>query len=99
MTYTINGDNCFLGADDSQVDLEYSVYPNPASDLLNINVSNVGSNDMIVVYNILGEEVKNETLSNGLNVLSVSDLNNGVYFYSIVRNNEIVETKKLVVRK
>lgn len=98
VTYTINGQACFLGVEEELADIEYSVYPNPASDVLNINVSNSGSNDVLKIYNILGEEVKNVQLKDGKNAVNVADLNNGVYFYSVIRNSQVIESKKLVIK-
>ncbi len=98
VTYTINGQSCFLGADEQVEDIDYSVYPNPASDVLNVRIANASSNDVLVIYNILGEEVNRIELSEGVNKMDISELNSGVYFYSLLRNNDLVETKKLVIR-
>jgi len=37
-------------------------------------------------------------LINGKNTLNIENLNPGVYFYSIKRNGNVIETKKLIVR-
>lgn len=82
-----------------EIDISLSAYPNPASDDFFINFSgNEGMNFNVVMYNVLGEEVMRRTVVNGVNKLNVADLNNGVYFYSITNNNEIIETKKLIVK-
>ena len=82
-----------------EVDISFSSYPNPASGDFFIKFSgNEGMDFNVVVYNVLGAEVMKRNLSNGTNKLNVASLNNGVYFYSIVTGNEIIETKKLIVR-
>jgi hypothetical protein len=79
--------------------LEISAYPNPANNEFNINIgSTFGDNVSVKLYNVLGDEVRREVLVDGNNIISLSNLNNGVYFYSILRNNDLVETKKLIVR-
>ncbi len=49
----------------------------------------------VLVYDILGKQVKNETLSN--NTLDVSNLRTGIYIVKITQNAASV-TKKLVIR-
>ena len=94
--YRFGGQDCFLDMPETPV--TYSVYPNPAATQLNINVTTNGHVMMINVYNIMGEVVLRASLSDGLNQLSVSELNNGVYFYSVLKDGAVIETKKLIVR-
>ena len=83
----------------NEVEIAFSAYPNPAADNFFINFQgNEGMIFNLVIYNLVGEEVLKRNISNGTNKISIDDLNNGVYFYSIVTNNEILETKKLIVR-
>nr|WP_321221809.1 T9SS type A sorting domain-containing protein [uncultured Psychroserpens sp.] len=73
----------------------FSVYPNPTSTGF-VNV--VGTNDddiSVSVYDILGKQVINETLTN--NRINVSALNAGVYIVKISQNDASV-TKKLVIK-
>lgn len=85
-----------LGYEESSI--EVSSFPNPASDVFNIELGANGSTSQVIMYNVIGKEVMRKTLANGLNTLDVKELNNGVYFYSILNKNDIIETKKLVVR-
>ncbi|MEX1001081.1 MAG: T9SS type A sorting domain-containing protein [Crocinitomicaceae bacterium] len=79
--------------------ISVSAYPNPANQDFNIDFKGVnGANYQVVIYNLLGEEVNKRSLSNGLNTLNIDNLNNGVYFYSILLNSEVIETKKLIIR-
>lgn len=82
-----------------EIDISMSAYPNPAAEDFYIDFAgNEGMNFQVVVYNVLGAEVMHKTIVNGVNKLNVENLNNGVYFYSITSNSDIIETKKLVVR-
>ncbi|SDR84117.1 Por secretion system C-terminal sorting domain-containing protein [Formosa sp. Hel1_31_208] len=73
----------------------FKVYPNPTSTgFVNITSGN-NDNITVVVYNILGKQVINETLAN--NRLNVSELNTGIYILKISQNNASV-TKKLVIK-
>lgn len=82
-----------------EIDISFTSYPNPASDDFFIKFQgNEGINFQLVIYNVLGEEVMSSSIVNGTNKINVAHLNNGVYFYSIVNNDDIIETKKLIVR-
>jgi hypothetical protein len=94
--YRFGGQDCFLDVPETPV--TYSVYPNPASTSLHVTVNTGGNAVQLNVYNIMGEVVMRETLNDGNNNLSVEELTNGVYFYSILKNGAVIETKKLIVR-
>ena len=73
----------------------FKVYPNPTSTGF-VNITSANSEDMTVsVFDILGKQVINKTISN--NSLNVSALNTGIYIMKISQNNATV-TKKLVIR-
>ncbi|WP_299102271.1 T9SS type A sorting domain-containing protein [uncultured Winogradskyella sp.] len=72
----------------------FSLYPNPTN-TGSVSISSTNSEAISVqVYDILGKQVKNETLSN--NTLNVSNLKSGVYIIKITQNNAST-TKKLVI--
>ena len=78
------------------------LYPNPATSFVTINydLPQEVTNASVRIINILGSVVKTETLNKNATSLrmDISDLTNGVYFYSIVINNEVYKTKKLIVK-
>ncbi|MFA5573425.1 MAG: T9SS type A sorting domain-containing protein [Brumimicrobium sp.] len=74
-----------------------NVYPNPASDILNINAE--GVNGTVTIASITGQVVTTANVNNGAKV-DVSNLNNGVYIYTILdENGNSVKTNKLVIQK
>jgi len=73
----------------------FSIYPNPTSTgKVTITSSNTDAIS-VQVFDVLGKQVKNQTLTN--NTLNVSDLNTGVYILKITQNNATT-TKKLVIK-
>lgn len=73
----------------------FAVFPNPtATGFVNITSANSDAIS-VVVYDILGKQVINETLNNDR--LNVSALNAGVYVLKISQNDASV-TKKLVIK-
>ena len=78
------------------------IYPNPATNFVSINYTltpQVNSASVRVI-NLLGKVVKETRIEMGSNKvkLDVSDLSSGVYFYSVIINEEVYKTKKLVVK-
>ncbi len=99
VTYTIGGASCFSGNDELKSnEFQFSVYPNPATDVININVENLKGKATVTVYDIVGNEVVNSNLINGKNTLNIESLTSGIYFYTIRKDNAIIETKKIVVQ-
>ncbi len=73
----------------------FKIYPNPtATGFVNITSTNADAMS-VVVYDILGKQIINESLTN--NRLNVSALNTGIYVLKISQNNATV-TKKLVIK-
>lgn len=79
-----------------------NAYPNPAINTFNIdyNFDTNINNASLKIVNLLGSVVKEVEIDQNSNKLSmdISNLDSGVYFYSIVVNNEVFQTKKLVIR-
>jgi hypothetical protein len=80
-----------------------SPMPNPAASVFNMNY-NLGTSyghgvAKMVIYNMLGEAVKTETLvdAEGTFRMDVSILDNGVYFTSLEVDGKQLSTKRLVV--
>jgi hypothetical protein len=78
------------------------VYPNPATDVLNIEVNASQASEMSInVYNIMGQNVmsKNVNINTGMNTrsISTSELNSGIYFVT-VKANGFENTMKFIVK-
>lgn len=77
-------------------------YPNPASSAVHFNYEvSAGVHASISVYNLLGQEVLKQDLTNiqGQAVLSVADLTEGIYFCNLKVDGRTVKTEKFIVRK
>lgn len=72
------------------------VYPNPVKDVLTITSENVKK---VVMFNSLGQMVKTIESSDGNININVSDLENGMYFVTIIDNSGNVTTNKVSVLK
>ncbi|SFB04250.1 Por secretion system C-terminal sorting domain-containing protein [Flavobacterium swingsii] len=82
--------NTLSSPDFSQNNLKVAVYPNPVSDILNIETETEIKS--VEIYNLQGQKIKT-ALSKQINV---SDLASGIYMVRIEDTNNAVETKKIV---
>lgn len=70
------------------------VFPNPAADILNINIGSGAEKFKVELTNINGKNVlKKENLSNGKNVLSLTHLPAGTYFCKISNGSDSAKIK------
>lgn len=79
-----------------------SAYPNPASTQVHFDCKAGNGDDVnVVVYNLLGQEVKSQMHSSvqGRINIDVDDLTPGIYFCSFVVNNAVVKTEKFIVKR
>lgn len=79
-----------------------SVYPNPSSGLVQINFKEINSVSRILVENIQGEVVYQETLNKditGLQTLNLQDLSNGIYFIEVLTIDNSKSSKTKIILK
>ncbi|MEI7595407.1 MAG: DUF2271 domain-containing protein [Bacteroidota bacterium] len=76
------------------------VYPNPASNMLNINLGSKAEDTKLEMYNVNGQVVVSKNYSNASGILNVNinDIAEGVYFVSVKRNSGDIKTK-IIVKK
>lgn len=78
-------------------------YPNPASSMVSFDymLPAGSSKAKISIHNLLGAKVKEINIAGieGKISLNIQDLKDGIYFYSVNVNNQIIETKRLVVSR
>ena len=75
----------------------FDVYPNPATDVVNVNFKEA-TNASISVMNVAGKEVMSTTVNGTQTSFSTVSLSNGVYFVK-VDNGASTQIKKIVVKK
>lgn len=78
-----------------------NAYPNPANNFVSLDYELKGDKKAkIAVYNLLGSVVKEIELTEsfGTQKINTSDLIEGIYFYSLLINNESISTHKLIIK-
>ncbi|MBQ6083546.1 MAG: T9SS type A sorting domain-containing protein [Bacteroidales bacterium] len=66
------------------VERNVTVYPNPANDVLNIELGDNQSD--VVIYNSIGQVVRHIEMMSGNVQINVADLNSGIYFVRVNGN-------------
>lgn len=76
-------------------DLDVKLYPNPASDFINISAN---SGSKISVFNVNGIELKHLTSTSTLSYISTNELKSGVYFVKVSFGENTV-VKQFIINK
>ena len=72
------------------------VYPNPAHSSINLNIKTLVGKGSIVVTDLYGKTVKQQTLSMGTNTIDVSSFAKGMYLVSVI-TEQGKQTQKVIV--
>lgn len=71
-----------------------SIYPNPATDQMNVSANNI---ERVELYNAMGQKVETEAVSGNVVRINVSDLTKGAYVVKIYANGTVA-TQKVIVK-
>lgn len=83
------------------VDKNISVYPNPSSDVININLAGIaGENLTADIYSPMGSRLKTISLTSNSNIeVDVKELSNGVYNIVVRNNKQHIASGKFIIAK
>lgn len=76
----------------NQNNLEVTLYPNPANDVLNIEMTN--EVQLVEIYNIQGQKV----VTSNQKQINVSDLSSGMYMVKVQDSENAIATKKVIIK-
>lgn len=76
-----------------------NVYPNPTSDVLNIDVTATSNVTLsIELVDVLGKVVKTTNANNGVATFNVANVNAGIYFVNVSENGTTVATSTVAIK-
>lgn len=75
--------------------IPYNIYPNPADDIITIEGENINN---IMLFNTLGQLVKDVKATSNSTSINIDDLQNGMYIINIVDDKSCVKTYKISVQ-
>lgn len=86
ITVKVTIDRDYLSVDDFTKN-QFSFYPNPAQNELNLEAAN--SIDEIVLYNVIGQKVKEVTPNETETRINLEDLHSGMYIMKVTVNGKV----------
>ncbi len=103
VTITVNYDASSMSIEEKTEDILFSnAYPNPANNFVKFDYhfKNNYNNAKVTIYSLLGAIINESNISdmNGTLTISIGEMNQGVYFYSLVVDGNVVVSKKLIVK-
>ncbi|QHL89487.1 T9SS type A sorting domain-containing protein [Nibribacter ruber] len=78
-----------------------SAYPNPSNRIINFSLNPVGDDNYKVrISNTIGKVIRTYEVGqqSSLPPVDLSELPAGIYFYSLLVNDKMVETKRLILQ-
>lgn len=100
MDFVTGTSEIFLALNENKIS---NTHPNPSDEVVRLYYTLKSDIEQanIIIRDILGSVVKNVKLSKkyGKTVIQVSELNAGIYFYSLVVDNKTYSTKKLIISR
>jgi hypothetical protein len=82
----------------SQTGITMSLYPNPATDNINIDISNIKGNKLTIkIFNVRGEQILDKEYKNCTsefsNRLLVGEYPKGVYILYLINEKSVIQEK------
>lgn len=88
------------GIDDEGQEIEMSIFPNPSSDFIQLQLSDPIKNELnFLLMDVLGKVVMNEKISAQQEQFSVKEFPNGMYQYSLMDEKVVKATGKLMIQR
>jgi len=88
-TYTV------LAVEDNAIKLNMSVYPNPATDIVNVKAENLDAYQLIL-SDVNGKQLLVKQVNDGDSLLDLSSYKRATYYLSINKNGKHLKTYKLI---
>lgn len=88
-------DSNVLSTDTFTIENPISIYPNPATNILNIELSNFQNTDTLNIFDITGKLVRSVPMQNSKSTIAIGDLTAGLY---LIQLKDERFTRKLIVK-
>jgi hypothetical protein len=78
---------------------EFSIYPNPAFDIVTMNIDNPSNDDIeLNIYTVMGVLVRSEKLKQNQHQINIRDLSNGIYMV-VIKSKYMTENRRLIIQR
>ncbi len=83
-----------------EIDTKFQISPNPATDFIHVQFSNIDKIIESGIYNVAGKKIMSiENLNDEYIRIALSKIENGIYFLNAIYENGKVETQRFIVQK
>jgi hypothetical protein len=95
-----SNDKVILGISGYDLSNVIKIYPNPAHDLINVDLNGLDKTETVVeIRNVLGQTIYTTNALNQYLNINTDQLGGGVYMINILQHNKTIAIKKVVVEK
>ena len=96
----LNFDNLITSvSEQTSENTTFSLYPNPASDIVTLNIGNTNNADLTLnIYNVIGTLVKSEMMKQNQQQINIGDLSNGIYMVTI-KSKDLTVNHRLIIQR
>jgi len=85
------------GIDIPEIVLQFSAYPNPTSDLLNLSIGNYQAQHLTLqLYDVAGKLLLDETISGPNTVIDMGRFALATYYLTIIESQRAIKTFKII---
>ncbi len=78
---------------------QINIFPNPASDILNINLGLLSGTKTVELYDVSGRLVAQKNTEGDAMQLNLADVSKGTYFVKVLNDKNVVAVKMIIVSK
>ena len=101
--FILDGDNTYkaFATSTQEVKIEnslFSIYPNPANEMLNFKCNILNEPTLLTIINTLGVVVMQKTISMQHSTFNIQHLISGIYYITL-SNKDFSETQKIIIQK
>ena len=75
------------------------IYPNPASDHLTVETSQDVKNGIVEIYNINGQKMSEQVITDNNTTLNTSNLSTAVYIIKTLSENKTIDVRKITISR
>jgi hypothetical protein len=97
-SYKIDLSGNILSLNDNSIISEVIIYPNPASEYVQVTIPELIANVSVIIHDALGRKVMQQEITNTNSVrMDLNGISRGIYYVSISEGKNSV-TKKLIIK-
>ena len=86
-----------VGINETSINLEMSVYPNPTANYLQLKVDSEKLDNLnFQLIDLQGKVITNKKVNSATTTVAMENLPKAIYFLNVVKNNQIVKTFKVI---